>query len=209
MTYVSYASLTAIGILFPTLAIASLSVRFYIWRKHSRTTAIDDILIIPAAILVIGAGIALVVGAQLGFVGGHTPENPTEEVFQGVHHRQIEFEQLEYGFWPVNNFSIGFTKLAILFFFRRIFRGRSKRTAFDIANWTLIGLTICWTLAFSFTELFACGKHIEYAWGTIYQLRYQCVNTFQVFVVSSTINFIIDLAILILPLAMVSHVKNI
>lgn len=260
MTYVNHGSITAVGILFPTLAVLCVSVRIWVWRKYASGTFVDDILIIPAAVYaridLETVSTSLTSSTDLCNRGRHSlsrwyvswyymrADRKTKSTIvqernrvtlavihqhsrQRMYFRKWECiksrwsryviivgvflwsihwctaSQLEYGFWPVNNFSIGFTKLSILFLYRRIFQGRTRRTAFDVINWFLIILTICWTLAFSLTELFACGAHANYAWGTLYELRYDCVNTFQVFAVSSSINFIVDLAILIEPIAVV------
>lgn len=50
MTYVNKSSVSAIGIIFPVLAIISLAIRASGWRRYSRNIEIDDILIIPAAV---------------------------------------------------------------------------------------------------------------------------------------------------------------
>jgi len=42
--------MTAIGLLFPLLAILALTARFYAWRHQPRSIAIDEILILPAAV---------------------------------------------------------------------------------------------------------------------------------------------------------------
>ena len=49
--------------------------------------------------------------------------------------------------------ALGFTKLSILFFYRRIFRGK----IFEILSWTVIGITAVWAVVFGFLFIFICG----------------------------------------------------
>lgn len=50
-SYVNKESMTAIGILFPTLALVFLGLRLYgFWRHSSRGVALDDVFVIPAAV---------------------------------------------------------------------------------------------------------------------------------------------------------------
>lgn len=84
MTYVTEGTITAIGILFPCLAVISFAVRLQAQRRYSKGIEIDGMLAIPAGvsgilkqkasqhispdtdqspkILTIGAGIAMTVG---------------------------------------------------------------------------------------------------------------------------------------------------
>ncbi|KAJ2996869.1 hypothetical protein NUW58_g832 [Xylaria curta] len=78
VTYVTKDSMTAIGVLFPVLAVLALIARFYAWQHQPRKFALDDILIIPAAFLNIAAGVALVIGAQMNIIGGHSLPYITE-----------------------------------------------------------------------------------------------------------------------------------
>ena len=49
-TYVTKGSMTAVGLLFPALAVMSLALRAYGSRGNRRKLGIDDILIIPAGV---------------------------------------------------------------------------------------------------------------------------------------------------------------
>lgn len=48
--YVNFASVTAIGIIFPVLGLIALGIRIYGRVKYTRSLDIDDVLIIPAAV---------------------------------------------------------------------------------------------------------------------------------------------------------------
>ncbi|KAA8642400.1 uncharacterized protein ATNIH1004_011344 [Aspergillus tanneri] len=200
MTYVNKSSVTAIGIVFPVLVMISLAARACGWRKYSRNLEIDDILIVPAALLTIAAGAAMVIGAQMNIIGGHSVPviTPTE---------QHQLGKFEYAFWIAHVLDIGFIKLALLFLFRRIFKSNAFRTPFDYANWTLIILVILWTVVFLFFEVFACGADPSVSWSDLYSLRQKCVDTFAMQTGCAVFSWIMDLAILVEPLFMIAPLK--
>lgn len=99
--------------------------------------------------------------------------------------------------------TIGLIKLSILFFFRRLFKGRAKRTAFDIANWTLIILVICWVITFLLTIGFECGPTPQALWTTTFWTGHTCFDTSAMYLACAALDWIFDLAILIEPLVMV------
>ena len=141
-------------------------------------------------------------------MGGHSPTQSQAQREYANAQRQIKLEKIEYAFWIGHTLSLGFTKLALLFLLRRIFRGRARRVRFDYINWFLIILVILWTTAFTFAEIFSCGIHFGAAWGTYYELTHDCINTFNLFTTSAVFNFWIDIMILILPLVMVSPLRE-
>ncbi|KAK4655125.1 hypothetical protein QC762_404492 [Podospora pseudocomata] len=198
-TYVTEQSTTAIGILFPTLAIILLGIRTYgLFRHYSRRDiGIDDVLIVPAAFLTVTSGVAMAIGAQMHIIGGHSLDGswgPEDNVKLG---------KFEYAFWMGHILAIGFIKLTLLFFFRGLFKGRAERTAFDYSNWILIVLVILWTVLFLFLEIFACGLRPESGWESFESLRTKCMDTFGMLTGCSVFSWVLDLAIFIEPLIMI------
>ncbi|KAI0384776.1 hypothetical protein F5Y04DRAFT_293082 [Hypomontagnella monticulosa] len=196
MTYVNEGSMTAIGVIFPVLTVLSLCLLVYGRRHRARHIEIDDILIIPAAVLEIGMGVALIIGAQMNVIGGHSYPaiTPTE---------QAELGKFEYAFWIGDVLSIGFIKLSILFLFRRIFRGQTHRTAFDYVNSTLIATVVLWTVVFLFFEIFICGVDPSMGWSSQESPRTGCMDTIGLQISCAVFSWVLDLAILIEPLPMV------
>lgn len=92
-------------------------------------------------------------------------------------------------------------KLTVLFFYRRIFIGR----AFNICNWTLIGLSLVWFVYAVLSWLLYCGTHLKVdfeggwlvcnAWGFDIQMGVFCLDSF------------IDFLLLLLPIPFVSTVQ--
>jgi hypothetical protein len=95
--------------------------------------------------------------------------------------------------------ALGFIKLSILFFYRRIFRGKY----FDVLSWTLIVLVILWTLGFLLVQIFDCKGHFQTNWGLLADLE-KCINTFRQLLAYSISDVIIDLFIFALPIPLVS-----
>lgn len=113
--------------------------------------------------------------------------------------------QLEYGFWIAYVVAVGLIKLSILFFFRHLFQGRAYRNLFDYINWTLITLTTAWTLAFTLNIVFICGSEPAALWQTSFWEEQKCVNTYALFLTCAISNFLIDLGIVVEPIAMVCY----
>ena len=91
-------------------------------------------------------------------------------------------------------------KLSILFFYRRIFRGRT----FEIASRVLIGVVAAWAITFFIAILAACGTSITANFQTLGALKGECVNTFDILIALAVSDVAVDLAILIVPIPLVS-----
>ncbi|GAB1318518.1 hypothetical protein MFIFM68171_08728 [Madurella fahalii] len=196
-SYVNKESMTAIGIIYPTLALMFLGLRLYgFWWHSSRGVTLDDLFVAPAALLNVAAGVAVAVGAQMDIMGGHSYPSVTVP-------EQLKLGKFEYAFWIGHVLAIGFIKFTLLFLFRSLFRGQAGRSAFDIANWTLIILVTLWTVAFVFLEILACGNRPSASWESFDSLRTKCMDTFALQLACAVISWILDLAIFIEPLVMI------
>ena len=95
-------------------------------------------------------------------------------------------------------------KFSILFFYRRIFRGR----AFDIASWVLIGVVGAWAVTFVIAILAACGTSIAANFQTLGALKEECVDTFDILIALAVSDVVVDLAILFMPIPLVSPLNT-
>ena len=98
--------------------------------------------------------------------------------------------------------SLGFAKLSIVCFYRRIFvMGSSK--AFDIFTKVLLAVIVCWATAFSLCFLFACGSHVSAQWGAWTEVQKYCFNTeiLDLFYVAADVA--VDILLLIIPIPIV------
>ena len=91
-------------------------------------------------------------------------------------------------------------KLSILFFYRRIFRGK----IFNLASWFLIVLSALCALTFFIQLLAACGTHLQAPFQTLGSIKAQCSNTFAGLIAMSVVDVFVDLCILVLPMPIVS-----
>ena len=108
--------------------------------------------------------------------------------------------QLEFPFDLIQILALATIKLSILFFYRRIFRGR----AFEIGSWILIGVVAAWAITFFIAILAACGTSIAANFQTLGALKGECVNTFDILIALAVSDVAVDLAILIMPIPLVS-----
>ncbi|KAK4504789.1 hypothetical protein PRZ48_002751 [Zasmidium cellare] len=193
------AACTAIGVMFPVLGALVLAVRTHVRWAYTKRMEVDDILIIPAFLLVVTGGVAFIYGSQAGIIGGHSIPLTTPEY--------SKLNKFEWAFWNGHTTTICFVKLAILFFFRRLFKGKGKRTTFDIANWTLIIFIPIWGITFLFAQFFVCGTHPEALWTTHFWDADACINSFAMNLVASALNWLVDLCILVEPLVMIQSLQ--
>ena len=108
--------------------------------------------------------------------------------------------QLEFPFDLIQILALATIKLSILFFYRRIFRG----PAFEIGSWVLIGVVAAWAITFFVAILAACGTSIAANFQTLGALKGECVNTFDILIALAVSDVAVDLAILIMPVPLVS-----
>lgn len=120
------------------------------------------------------------------------------------HDRTHDPLQLEFPFDLMQILALATIKLSILFFYRRIFRGR----AFDIASWILIGVVGAWAVTFFIAILAACGTSVAANFQTLGALKRECVDTFDILIALAVSDVVVDLAILIMPIPLVSLMKG-
>jgi len=90
-------------------------------------------------------------------------------------------------------------KLSILFFYRRIFRGK----IFDIVSWMMIAATILWTVIFEFLYIFRCGTNFSAGWVSIKELQEYCNDENARQIGFSVTDVFADLVLLVLPMPIV------
>jgi hypothetical protein len=77
-------------------------------------------------------------------------------------------------------------------------------SAFDIVTKITIVIIILWTVGFFLVNVFGCGKHFSYSWGTFKKNDEQCVDGVPELTGMIISDFITDLIVLILPFPIVS-----
>ena len=100
--------------------------------------------------------------------------------------------------------TIGLLKLSVVFFYRRIFRGK----IFNILSWATIGFTIVWVFVFTIAYGTACRNHFAANWESIATLKEECADNFRLLVVYSITDVAVDLLVMFMPMPMVSIVAS-
>lgn len=89
-----------------------------------------------------------------------------------------------------------FIKLSVLFFYRRLFVGRT----FNIASWIMIGFTIAWGIAF-FIGLFAsCPNGVDDFFDSLETAKLYCADVFSLESTYAATDVAVDLAIIAIPI---------
>ena len=96
----------------------------------------------------------------------------------------------------------GTIKLSITLFYRRIFVA-SKGTTFDWVIIVAVVVTVVWTIAFFFGNMFACGIHISAAWSTVHDAKSYCRRPLDFSNALVVSDLVTDIIILFLPLPVV------
>lgn len=92
----------------------------------------------------------MIIGTALGNQGQHMDFTP--EGAPIINERYRWFLKMLYAGQLSQTLALGPTKISVLLFYRRIFRGQ----IFTVVNWTLIGICTSWTVAFFFANTLEC-----------------------------------------------------
>lgn len=129
----------------------------------------------------------------------------TEKVHKSRHHgiqrlaKAYICGQMKWVFNLLQVVVLGTIKLSVIFFYRRIFRGK----VFDYYSRGMITVVSAWTTAFFFTVMFECGTHFEFLWSTLLNLLTHCTNDLMYLKAYSISDVITDGLILAMPIPVV------
>lgn len=187
----------ALALVLSLLTIVVTALRFYARRMKQAALSWDDYMILPALLLTIGTAVCMLVGTSIGNLGQHTGsgEDGSGNEIPVFDHRLKVFEQIVFATQLTTTLTFGFTKLSVLLFYKRIFKG----TFVKPSVWTMIGVVVVWTLGFFFANLFQCWP-LWIDW-TNFGFTYQnCINTNAMYLAQAWSDVLTDLIILTLPL---------
>ena len=106
--------------------------------------------------------------------------------------------QTEWATQILSVLSLTFTKISIILFYRRIFRGYY----FNYATWALCAIVSVWGISFFFATLFECYPFSQ-VWTTFYGQPRECYHYLPMFFGTAVSNMIIDLIIISMPWPMI------
>ncbi|KAL8690522.1 MAG: hypothetical protein Q9218_004053 [Villophora microphyllina] len=157
MAYDTPEKMYALAVVLSLLAIIATGLRFYARYIKKSGYSWDDIALLPALLFTIATAVSIVCGTALGDMARHTATSP--KVVDGVSylvphftHRTHVFQMIVYATNLTTVMTFGFTKMAVLLFYQRVFQGRWVQ----IGIWTMVGVTFTWTVGFFFSELLQC-----------------------------------------------------
>lgn len=175
------------------LAIVAVILRFWARRIKDVRLSWDDYLIALASISTIGTGVCMFVGAATGSLGRHT--EVTSENMPVFSDRAEVFGKITYISQLTQTMTFGFTKIAVILSYRRIF----SLSTFSMLSWAMIGLTAIWTFAFFTANLLQCLP-ISENWDRFGQTPGACIHTTMMYLAQAWSDVFTDVAILSMPL---------
>ncbi|KAK0609536.1 hypothetical protein B0T17DRAFT_603691 [Bombardia bombarda] len=193
--------LSGVFIALPTLAV---SLRFYARFIKNAGISADDYLIVLGLLSSVGLSANNIVAVAQGGLGEHIHLDP-ETGFPLFDHTLTVFLQTEFASQLLSVLSLVFTKLSIVVFYRRIFRGN----VFSLLSLLLLVAIAAWGISFFFATLFECMP-ISQSWTSLFgtpEHELYCYNYLPMFWATAISNMIMDIAILTLPMPFVWRLK--
>ncbi|KAI0014796.1 hypothetical protein F4780DRAFT_788416 [Xylariomycetidae sp. FL0641] len=192
------ANFIALAVIFAVLAIVSVGLRFWTRTTSKVRFGLDDALIIPATICVVGIAVTMIVGTSIGEMAQHQKNvvGPHGPVFtQGL----SNYEKCNYILQLLPLVSLGLSKASVLCFYRRVFHVHGR---FLIINSVLLVIVVAWAISFFFATVFQC-KDPKTLWTSFEFARRNCVETISFYYATSITGFITDLMILVSPIPII------
>ncbi|KZZ89200.1 hypothetical protein AAL_07848 [Moelleriella libera RCEF 2490] len=199
------ASFIALAVVLALLAAASTMLRFrarYITKARIGT---DDILTLPAMVCVLGMAATMIVeanhlakGARLGEMAQHQTNDIGADGPIFTERLRI-YEICNYVLQILPLLSLGFSKLSVLFLYRRIFY---MHQGFLTVNLVLMVVVAAWAISFIFVTVLQCKDPVT-LWTSFEYARTNCVETVSFYYAVSITGFITDLMILVSPLPII------
>ncbi|KAI0535951.1 hypothetical protein GGR58DRAFT_477175 [Xylaria digitata] len=142
--------LYALTIIFVTLPIVVVALRFQVKTKSNPRIFWDDWIILLALVSCIIYAVFVIIGVAAGGLGRPLKRDAAgEPIYDDTF---FIFQRVSYVTNAIQILALGPTKLAVLLFYRRIFS--VERHGFNTISIALIVLVTIWTIAFFFTNIF-------------------------------------------------------
>lgn len=175
------------------LALLAIVLRFCARRLKKVGLGWDDYTIVLAMLFTIVSAICIYVGAADGDLARHVE---LDEQGNGVWtHRDVVFLEILFAQQLSSTLTFGLTKLSVLLFYKRVFRGDT----FNAAVWTMISIVGVWFIAFFFANLLQCYP-ISTNWEASGAQVSSCINTNMMYLAQAWTDILTDMMILSLPI---------
>jgi hypothetical protein len=180
-----YAVFTGVGI-------ALTGLRFWVRKSVARTSLGLDDLFIVLGVFIASACAGMQFFNAIHGSGGEAITDQMAKEKAGILSRKIDWSMI-----VIEKPAFGFIKLSFLFYYRRIF---GVWSSFRLVNNIFIVVIIAWTFSFVIADLFLCGPHPEYNWGTDQLIaRDNCGNKGALLVAFAVTSMVTDGMVLSLP----------
>ena len=110
-------------------------------------------------------------------------------------HRDVVFLEINFAQQLSTTLTFGLTKLSVLLFYKRVFRGNT----FNFAVWTMISIVGVWSVAFFFANLLQCYP-IWLNWEASGAQATSCIQTNMMYLAQAWTDVLTDMMILSLPI---------
>ncbi|KAF6231634.1 hypothetical protein HO173_010166 [Letharia columbiana] len=142
-------------------------------------------------------------GVALHSIGYPTPKpaSPYAEFHSASYQQQTTRKVL----WSIELMQIprlALIKLSFMLFYKRIF-AKGKGKAFKGLIHGMVGLIVCWIIAFSFNHLFVCKAHRSHYWTSLANEKEDCNNSTRLHLGYARSDFCFDVAILLIPMPLI------
>ncbi|KAI3328677.1 hypothetical protein F4824DRAFT_482649 [Ustulina deusta] len=196
-------SIIIISIVFAVLPIIAVAFRFWSRLIQHSGFSWDDYFILPGLLFSVAICANTVVSVTLGGLGSHIRLDAEGNII--LDKRLTIFLQTEFATQLLSVVSLASTKLSIVLFYRRIFRGN----LFSIISLILLVVISAWGISFFFATLLECiptSQAWESLYGTPEHDKY-CYQYLPMFKATAISNMIVDIGILSVPIPIVWKLK--
>ncbi|KAL4935864.1 hypothetical protein BDV06DRAFT_228424 [Aspergillus oleicola] len=168
-----------------------LSLRGYILKLPNAKSGLEDLLLIPAYLLLVGICVVGYLAVEIGGAGRHieavVSEDPDTLIRRG---------KLLYAICWLSAFSNGFSRVSVLVLLRRIFIPGLTRTITNV----VIAYIVLYTVSQGISAVTLC-RPLAYFWDRT--LDGSCINEFLFWQITAVLNVAGDVSIMLLPVKMV------
>ncbi|KAF7525077.1 hypothetical protein G7054_g11194 [Neopestalotiopsis clavispora] len=188
--------------------VAMLLMRFWTRRKKKQGLKADDWLMVPATIMTIGIGVAMIYGASRKALAHRTiiPSDFAGDPFELATDQLVTMAKIEFAFILLLPCTLTCIKASFLLFYARIFIVDKRGRISYLLN-GMLAFVIIWGIAFFFVDLFSCKLHVQAFWGSTQELETECKNSMLLVLSLCITDFAADAAIIAIPVPLIWHLN--
>ncbi|CAG8974633.1 hypothetical protein HYALB_00009811 [Hymenoscyphus albidus] len=154
------------GVVFPVVGAILMALRTRLKIKTSQKLGIEDWLVVPALALMVGMGIATIIGVSTKSVGYPIPPN-SEIAYHSVRPTYTRTKAAQV-FWNIEwmqPLALGCIKSSFIFFYRRIFNVGPHKSVFNVLSIVAVVIMVIWMLGFFLAVMLICPGNVPAYWG--------------------------------------------